>query len=390
MEANKSVFQYSPMTRRFALLFGILFFAFAGSAQVTPDVHSEDLNLIHLFKQEGPVSIQCIWAADSMPYTWFQAALHSGTKSHPGEEFLHICEDYRIEFELREFNGGYALGVTFALSKLELVLTLLEDLLNQTNWSQKEIKEWKRKELYHYQYYKNDPDSIIKWWMSGREAHYSKLGSLNFDKSSPVLSLLMGSPQLISVVGRINRSQIEERLSKFIKTAPSSFTPRRSFEAAPYEFREGMKNFYGVQVVKIHTNPLLSHLLYTYSFHQLGGASFASVVSDKGFESPRVSMVTAPIENLENSLAFEVEESVRLSLVADVLSTQLFNQLYEQASVHFYQWLEYNRNEALYRGLVQAGVWDVVDSLKRDSVYEILRHTVRKEMFIKFYAPKEH
>lgn len=377
------------MNKRILLIVSFGFLVSSAFSQVKDEVQPADLNLMHSFKKEGPISVQCIWSADSMPYTWFQAALHAGTKSYPGEAFLNACDDYRIEFELREFNGGYALGVTFAQSKYELALTLLEELLIQTDWSNDALTEWKRTERYHFQYYRNDPDSTIKWWMNRKEAHYLNLGLMKFDANSSVLYSHLGRPQLISVVGRINKSQIGDRLSKFIETVPSSFSPRRSFKAAPSEFREGMKNFYGLQVVKIHANPLLSHLLYVYSFHQFGGNNFASSVSNIDFESPRVSIVAAPIENTQGSFVVEVQETVHLSLTSNEVSHRLFDQLYEAALIYFYRWKEYNRNEALYQGLIEIGVWDVVDSLEKEAIYQILDHTVHFDMFIRSYAPKE-
>lgn len=358
-----------------------------GFGQGAQDTLAGRVDLVHHFKKEGPVSIQFIWLTkEPMPRLWFDAAFHAGTKNYPEYAFQHRAEDYRIEFDISPFNGGFAIGVTFAQSQYRRALDLLNEFMHHNRWKGEALAEWKKKQLFHFQYYRNDPDSLMKWWMNGREADMMRLKALDFSEEYQTISERLGSPQLVSVVGRIDANQVEKDLSFMVQTVPKAI-PEKQPTATPHNRREDLSDAYGVQFTKVHDDQILDHVLYQYFLEQ-AGTHLSNCISEDGFASPRVNLVVTAISNPEISLEFDVQETVHGGLVSDMMSGEDFSRLYLEARKAFILWSEFNKNEALYQGLVRLGVWTDVSTVKANHYYDIMSRVIWEDRFIGYFITK--
>ncbi|MFY0673733.1 MAG: hypothetical protein JXQ87_10020 [Bacteroidia bacterium] len=313
---------------------------------------TDSTNYIHEFKRQGPVSIQLLWistdAEDEFAEkaTWLKAAIHGSTKKHNRNEFKALCEDYKIKWQLKSRNGMHQLGVTFAPQQYELATDLLNEVLNETSYRIKYIHEWRKQELFNFNYYKNDKDSLLKWWASGKEAYYKSLESKGIDAKGASLIDKLGRPQIVSSVGRINDDILFKRLEQIVKTEPNP-SPNFSFD------------------VELKERPSESHYLKEALFVKQANpiVTYASCYN-------MASQLTRMVNYWQFSFANSYGEFY-LNNGVDAGATDSYipnDDALKWALIQYDNWIAKNKNEALANAYFNLGIWDkeMLEQVEKD------------------------
>lgn len=303
---------------------------------------TDSTKYIHEFKRQGPLSIQILWLSNNSENafaeeaTWLKAAIHGSTKNYSRNDFTALCEDYKIKWQFNSQNGMHQLGVTFAPQQYELATGLLNELLNETSYRIKYIQEWRKQELFNFNYYKNDKDSLLKWWASGKEAYYKSLETKGIDAKGASLIDKLGRPQIISSVGRINDVILFKRLEQIVKTEAK---PNANFSFTIEANTRSIESYYLKEVLLVkQANPIVTYA----SCHNMA-TQLARMVNYWEF-----SFVNGYGEFYLNS-GYEAGKADSFIPTEDDLKWAL---------IQYEKWFAKNKNEALANAYFELGVWD--------------------------------
>lgn len=318
-------------------LFAILLFL----CPLTMLAQNDSSNFIHVFKKDGPVALQIIWVDNSEPTKfiengiWLKAALECGTENFKSVEFKALSTDYRFEWEVESANCLHRLGLSFAQLKFELAFELLNEVLNKTAYNEKDLESWKKSEQYDFNYYKNDPDSLIKWWASGFEQYCITLAAIDFNEAPKNLISLLGHPQIVSSVGRLNDLFVKKELSKIVKTESREPNPRLIKNE---DFKRERPSVHSFAAASIQSeNPIVSHFLTEAVMRN----------NERKINAHQFSWFGC-------SGSFSIERNIELKTEPEGKNDDFY---WERALVAYYLWLEFNKNEALANALFELGFW---------------------------------
>lgn len=320
--------------RGFAILFMFVASLCSGKTDST--------NYIHEFKRQGPVSIQILWLSNDSESefaeeaTWLRAAIHGSTKNYSRNDFKALCEDYKIKWQLNSGNGMHRLGLTFAPQQYELATDLLNELLNETSYRIKYIHEWRKQELFTYNYYKNDKDSLLKWWASGKEAYYKSLETKGIDAKGASLIDKLGKPQIISSVGRINEAILFKRLEQIVKT---EVKPNANFSFTIEANTRSIESYYLKEALLVkQANPIVTYA----SCHNMG--------------SQLTRMVNYWQFSFTNGYGeFYLNNGIEAGKADSYIPKE---EDLKWALIQYDKWLAQNKNEAIANAYFELGIWD--------------------------------
>ncbi|MGB0432296.1 MAG: hypothetical protein ACPGLV_17610 [Bacteroidia bacterium] len=338
----------------------IFLFVFGNSAHARTD----STNYIHTFKKQGPVSIQILWVSQNAgtafaeESAWLKASIHGSTENYEYRDFKNLCVDYGIKWQLSSQNGIHRLGVSFAQQQFELATELLDELLNKTSYRTKYINEWRKKQLFNYNYYKNDKDSLLKWWASGKEDYYKYLETNGIEAKGASLIKKLGLPMVVSSIGRINQALLFKKLNSFIKT--TIVNDKISFFKTEFKERPISSSFRREGLIIKQFNPIitcassrnlgstLSRMVNYWEFSFVSGAG--SFYLKSGYSSGKAK-------------SFIPSES-------DI----------KWALIQYENWYQKNKNEALANAYINIGLWNV------DYLNEALNGGFNADLTFKTYA----
>lgn len=296
---------------------------------------------VHSNTSRGPASIQIIWLdTDTTEAFWtraiaLQASLHCGSKQYPSRVFQKVAEDYRLEWEAESHAGIHRLGLTFAHSQSERAFSLLRDLLVETEYQKDAFKTWRDKELGHFEYYQNDSDSSLVWWMNGKREYYQALKTRESMSEANLLATL-GKPVILSSIGKYGATYFKEQLASYISTRAEVPELSKSLTTQYTQSGTSYRGYTGLAIEGV--NPLEAHTLYSKvlqenqgqiklsDFNWATGSGWITFDRDKSVDE------TAVLQGIENTIPYTKE-----SLLAFELWMQLNKN---QALVHAYEILE--------------------------------------------------
>lgn len=282
---------------------------------------------------------------------WLKAALEGGTMRYNTADFKALSAEYRIKWKVESANGMHRLGLTFVQLKFDLAMDMLNQILNETRYIAKDLILWRKQEIYHYNYYKNDPDSLINWWISGQERYFKTLEKAPLENSNGPLITILGRPQIVSSLGRIDEIFIKQKLFKIVRTKNKSWTYPSIISTQNERKRNSSNSFLAVKIWD--KNPLQTN--YLFSKYRLN--------TYQNIESERFSMSRST-----GFICFK-KNYVPIKVLLDMeIDTILFYK--ERVLINYYLWLEYNKNEALANAFFALGIWenDMVEKFKNSQI----------------------
>lgn len=228
---------------------------------------TDSFNHVHTMESNGPASVQVLWIDQEVSRSFveksimLQAALNCGTEHYSNDAFQVLCKSYKLQWEVESHNGIHRLGLTFSHLQKERAIELLEEVLQHTAYTSKDWNAWRKKQLYHYEYYKYDSDSLMKWWITGRKDFYETLEELPEPMSGSPLMKVLGRPTIISTVSNSTAAYFGAELSKFISTT-NDVTSSKSEPTFTRELKGTSSSAYeGVKIMGV--NPVETYILYT-------------------------------------------------------------------------------------------------------------------------------
>jgi len=271
--------------------------------------------------------------------------------AYKAADFKALCLDYRIEWEVESQNGVHRLGLTFAQLKFDLAMKMLGQVLNETRYLAKDLLQWRKKEIYHYNYYKNDPDSMLKWWANGQEQYYKTLNKMPFENSNGALYAILGRPQVISSVGRLNDIFIKQNLFKIVRTKNKTWTYPTVIAAENERRRNSSFSYSAIKIW--NKNPIQAN--YIFDKYKVNAYNH---IESEGFS----------LSGNIGYFCFEKDFAPKMELLNTEIDAVLFYK--ERALINYYLWLEYNKNEALANAYFSLGIWenDIVEKFKNSQV----------------------
>jgi len=300
----------------------------------------------------GPVSIQIIWLDSDTGNAFLnkqialKAALEVGTEKYIQEKFKSLSIDYRIEWEVQSEAGIHRLGVAFANLKKDLALDMLDQVLNHNSFAMAQLAAWKKSELYHYNYYRYDSDSLMKWWMTGKEAYYERLKDFDLENLKvKSLSELLGKAQLVSAVGLLPEAEIRNSLSNIIETQARKVGLAKPGQNDLIRPRDKSSSVLGATLAT-SGNPLLAAVYYEI-------VTGSVTLKQTRFQPHKTASLWTRNYLVDSSLNAKGFHDAVL-----VLNDEKLEQVKDMVLTKYLLWLEYNKNQALANAYVELGFWN--------------------------------
>lgn len=299
---------------------------------------------VHIMKSSGPMSVQILWVDGQKSPSFveksimLQAALYCGTENYKNNTFQSLCRDYKLQWQVESQNGMHRLGLTFSHLQKERAIELLRQVLQHTTYANKDWEVWRKEQLYHYEYYRFDSDSLMKWWITGRRDFYEALEVMAMPRDGSTLMEALGKPAIISTIGNTVATYFEKELGSFISTTRVEIGSKDVQEFTKTLEGTSSSGYTALKVTGV--NPLESYALYVQITEQ----------NKDVIKLTNYNWVTST-----GWITFHKKTSKeQIDLAKDLQVEFPFSQ---KTLLNFDLWIEFNKNKALTNAYETLEIW---------------------------------